>query len=71
MKIQITSITTRFTDGALAGVQVHFSGHDEDRTINLNGYVPLTAEEYAGNEAMSALEDIVRNEVSKRVLPSA
>lgn len=69
MKIQITSVNMRYDDeGLVDRVQVHFNGHDDERTININGYIPLTAEQYAGNEAVSALEGIVRQEVSTKIL---
>lgn len=71
MNIKITSITTKFDDdGSLKGVQVYFSGSHDDRTVNLNGYVPLKAEEYEGNESLTKLEDKVRKYVSEQVLNS-
>ena len=42
--------------------------HDEERTVNINGYVPLTAEEYAGNESIANLEAVVRQSVADRLL---
>ena len=68
MKIQITSVNMRYSDGKVDRVQVHFTGHDEGRTISINGYIPLTAEEYEGNESVVALEGIVRQQVSEKIL---
>lgn len=69
MKVQITSTNMRYNaEGALETVQVHFTGHDDARTINVNGYVPLTAEEYSGNESVPALEVIVRQQISTKIL---
>lgn len=67
-KVQITSVNMRYKDGKVDSVQVHFTGNDEERTINLNGYIPLTAEEYQGNESIPSLERFVRNDVSQRLL---
>lgn len=67
MNIQITSVNMRYADGTIDNVQVHFNGRDEERTISVNGYIPLTAEEYEGNEAISALEGIVRQKVAERI----
>lgn len=58
----------RYKEGQVDSVQVHFNGNDEQRTISINGYIPLTAEQYAGNESVEALEGIVRQEVSEKVL---
>ncbi|WP_101933948.1 hypothetical protein [Virgibacillus dokdonensis] len=68
MKIQITSVNMRYKEGQVDSVQVHFNGNDEQRTISINGYIPLTADQYAGNESVEALEGIVRQEVSEKVL---
>lgn len=68
MIIQITKISMLHEDGAVASVQVHFNSHNEDRTININGYIPLTAEQYAGNESVTALQAIVRQEIANRIV---
>lgn len=67
MNIQITNVSMRYVDGQIDSVQVHFNGQNEERTINLNGYIPLTAEQYTGNEAPSALIEIVRQEVANKI----
>lgn len=68
MNFQISSVSMRYKDGAFIGVQVHFNAHDTDRVINLNGYVPLTVEEYSGNESMENLITVVRQNVADRLL---
>jgi hypothetical protein len=68
MNIQITSINIRYENNEVAGVQVYFTGNNEDRSINLNGYIPFTAEEYAGNEAIPALTEMVRQRVVDKLL---
>ncbi|WP_117161348.1 hypothetical protein [Paraliobacillus sp. X-1268] len=67
MNITITNVSMSYVDGAVDSVKVHFQGRDEERTINVNGYIPLTAEQYAGNEAPSALEGLVRQEVATKI----
>ncbi len=67
-EMQITSVNMRYSGGVVSSVQVHFTGHDEERTINLNGYIPLTYEEYRGNESITNLEKLVRQNVSARLL---
>lgn len=67
MNIQITNINIRYQEGQVAGVQVYFNGQDEERTMNLNGHIPLTSEEYQGNEAVSALTDLVKQKVIEKL----
>jgi len=68
MKVQITNIYINYGDEVVSSVQVHFQCRDDQHTINLNGYIPLTAAEYAGNESLPALEGIVRQQVADRLL---
>ncbi|MCM3739245.1 hypothetical protein M3210_03070 [Oceanobacillus luteolus] len=68
MRVNITNVNMRYNAEGLENVQVHFSGHDDVRTIKVSGYIPLTAEEYAGNEAVTALEVIVRERVSTKIM---
>ncbi|MFC4387530.1 hypothetical protein ACFOZ1_06845 [Gracilibacillus marinus] len=68
MNIQITNVSMRYAEGEIESVQVHFNGHNDDRTININGYIPLTAEQYAGNESVTALQAIVRQEVANKIV---
>lgn len=70
MNIQITNINIRYQEGQVAGVQVYFNGQDDERTMNLNGHIPLTAEEYAGNESIAALSELTRQKVNERLLGS-
>lgn len=58
----------RYENDLLSEVQVHFRGNDENRTISVNGYIPLTAEQYSGNESVSALETLVRQEVANKIM---
>ncbi|AMQ06723.1 hypothetical protein [Sporosarcina psychrophila] len=66
MNIQITNVNMSYKEGQIVSVQVFFQGHDDERTINLSGYVPLTAEEYAGNESIVSLSALVRQNVASR-----
>lgn len=68
MIVQITNVNLRYVEGDLDSVQVHFQGYDEHRTIHVGGYIPMTADEYKGNEALDTLEGIVRQRVSERIL---
>ncbi|WP_078430490.1 hypothetical protein [Alkalihalobacterium alkalinitrilicum] len=68
MNVQITSVNMRYSDGKMTSVDIHFNGIDEQRTVHLNGYIPLTAEEYSGNESLTALTNIVREQLVNRLL---
>lgn len=69
MIIRINSTNIRYSeDGEVVSVQVHFSGYDESRTINVNGYIPLTTEEYTGNESPAALTEIVKHNLANRLV---
>ncbi|MFD2657681.1 hypothetical protein [Gracilibacillus thailandensis] len=68
MNIQITGVNMRYKDDAIDSVHVQFKAANEGRSININGYILLTAEQYSGNEAISALEELVRNEVATKIM---
>ncbi|WP_453992094.1 hypothetical protein [Bacillus nitroreducens] len=71
MQINITSVAMRYgAEEELDSVQVFFNGNDENHEININGYVPLTAEKYTGNESIPALTEIVKETVANRLLES-
>ncbi|WP_182200083.1 hypothetical protein [Paraliobacillus salinarum] len=57
-----------YNNDAIDKVRVNFQGYDSERSINVNGNIPLTAEQYKGNESLTALEGIVRQEVSTKIL---
>ncbi len=68
MNIQISTTSVQYDDqGNVSTVQVHFRGHDDARTININGYIPLSAEEYQGNEALPKLVEIVKQNLVNRL----
>ena len=67
MQIQITSTNIRYKGDEVEAVNVHFNSRDPQGTINLNGYVPLTAAEYQGNEAPSKLVQVVREKLIERL----
>lgn len=65
VNVQINSINIRYKDGQVSGVQVYFNGSNEDRSISLSGYVPLTAEEF--NLNLSELQDLVKAKIVERL----
>ncbi len=71
LEIQITGTNIRYADGGVASVHVQFQARDPEGAINLNGYIPLTGQEYQGNESLSALKEVVRVKlVQKLELPT-
>ena len=70
MNVQITNINISYNDGKINAVQVYFSGATENHEINISGYVPLTAEEYQGNESIEKLTDIVRQTIIDKLSPA-
>ena len=52
MNIQITNINIQYENDELSNVQIYFSGHDDERTVHLNGFIPLSSEEYIENETI-------------------
>lgn len=64
MKIQITNVNMAYEDGEVVGVQVYFHGYTEDRFISVNGTLPLSAEEYEGNESVVKMVGLVRAELA-------
>jgi hypothetical protein len=70
MNIQITNINIQYENGELSNVQIYFSGHDDERTVHLNGFIPLSSEEYVGNEAITELSKIVRQKINEKLTPA-
>lgn len=65
MNVQITNINIRYQDGQVSGLQVYFSGTNEDRSINLNGYIPLDQSEF--NLDVEELQNVVKNKIIERL----
>lgn len=70
MIFQITNVNMRYAEGELESVQVFFTGRNEDGSINISGYIPLSAEEYAGNESISNLTNLVKEKVIEKLSPA-
>ncbi|WP_143287064.1 hypothetical protein [Caenibacillus caldisaponilyticus] len=67
MQIQINSISINYQDGgAISKVQVYFNGNDDARSINISGYIPLTADEYTG-KTFDQLSDLVKQKVVEKL----
>jgi len=71
LDIQITGTNIRYANEGVSSVHVNFQGRDPEGTINLNGYIPLTGEEYQGNELLPALKEVVRTKLIDRLSPEA
>lgn len=71
LEIQITATNIRYADGGVSSVNVQFQSKDSEGTINLSGYIPLSSEEYLGNEALSALTEVARTKIINRLQPKA
>lgn len=72
LEIQITATNIRYEAGGVSTVHVQFQGRDPEGTINLSGYIPLTPEEYQGNESLIALSGVIRTKIINRLeLPAA
>jgi hypothetical protein len=71
LEIQITATNIRYADGGVSSVNVQFQSKDPEGSINLNGYIPLTTEEYQGNESLSALTEVARTKIINRLQPKA
>lgn len=71
--IQITGTNIRYSSEGISQVHVQFQAHspESERQISINGYIPFTAEQYEGNEAISALKELVRVELVNRLEPEA
>lgn len=52
-------------------LHVQFQSKDPEASINLNGYIPLSTEEYQGNESLSSLREVVRTKIIDRLKPQA
>lgn len=70
MNIQITNMNISYADGAVNAVQVYFSATTENHEINISGYMPLTAEEYHGNESIEKLTELVRQTIVDKLSPA-
>jgi len=70
MNIQITNINIQYENEELSNVQIYFSGHDDERTVHLNGFIPLSSEEYVGNESVTALATLVKQKINEKLNPT-
>ncbi|MEA1855580.1 hypothetical protein U9M49_21185 [Cytobacillus sp. OWB-43] len=69
--IQITGTNIRYADGDISVVHVQFRANDPESTVTLNGYIPISAEDYQGNESIPALKNVVRTKLIERLTPEA
>ncbi len=65
VNVQINNINIRYEDGQVSGAQIYFNGSNEDHSISLNGYVPLSAEEF--NLNLVELQDLVKTKIIERL----
>jgi len=70
MNIQITNINIQYENEELSNVQIYFSGHDDERTVHLNGFIPLSSEEYVGNESVTALATLIKQKINEKLNPA-
>ncbi|GAE31931.1 hypothetical protein [Halalkalibacter hemicellulosilyticus] len=63
--VQINSTNIRYQDGDISRVDVYFHGRNARHTYSVTGYIPLTAKEYQGNEALAALTELVVDKLMK------
>jgi len=70
MNIQITNINIQYENEELSNVQIYFSGHDDERTVHLNGFIPLSSEEYVGNESVTALATLIKQKINEKLTPA-
>ncbi|NMH67298.1 hypothetical protein HF072_00575 [Bacillus sp. RO3] len=68
MNFRISNVQIKYSDdGQLEAVQVYFIANEQDNSINMSGNIPLTAEEYSGNESVAALAGIIKGRVIERL----
>ncbi|MDQ0254936.1 hypothetical protein J2S74_002318 [Evansella vedderi] len=67
MQIQITSTNVQYREDEVSSVSVSFNGRDPERQVNLNGRIPITAEEYNGNSSLPALAKVVKRKLIERL----
>ncbi|MEK4825116.1 hypothetical protein NSS71_11205 [Niallia sp. FSL W8-0951] len=67
--IEVTSVNIAYNKGTVSGVNVNFFATHEHQTINLNGYIPLTFEEYTpiAND-ISGLQAKVKEKVIESIV---
>ncbi|ENH96731.1 hypothetical protein J416_09544 [Gracilibacillus halophilus YIM-C55.5] len=69
MNVMVTSVNVKYdNEGNQNGVQVQFKASNKERTINANGFIPLTNEQYEGNESIDKLTGIVRQEFANQIM---
>ena len=67
MKFEVRSVNMKYENNELVSVQVIYSARNEARTISINGNFELTAEEYAGNEAIERLEQLAKQHLMDEI----
>ena len=64
MNITINSIHLKLEDGKLVGANLYFTGNVD--TINVSGYIPMTADEYDG-KTYAELESLVKMKIVEKL----
>lgn len=67
MKLYVNTAKVRFDDNGIEGAEVFFNIKEDDRTFDLNGYIPVTAEQYIENFQGNKLADLTRQELIKKL----
>jgi hypothetical protein len=67
INIRITNINLSYNTQDLDGAQVYFVSVDETNEMNLNGFVPLTAEQYLSATSHDSLKALVKEAIVNRL----
>jgi hypothetical protein len=53
------------------GVHIEFDGQDQDRKVQMSGFVPVPQEVYfAHSQSLQAMSELVRSELLKKLEPT-
>ncbi len=67
MKLYVNTAKVRFSDEGITGAEVFFNIKADERTFDLNGYIPITPEQYIENFQGNKLAEVVREELIKKL----
>ena len=68
MNIKVNSVAYDEGQDGVTTIRVFFNGTTEDGNVSVNGFVPLTSEEYDGNERPSRLAVVVQRKLAEMMV---
>lgn len=67
MELYVHTAKVRFNDEGISEAELFFNIREDDKTFDLDGYLPISAEKYINNFQGNKLAEVVRDELIERL----